>query len=119
VKKPGLAISIKQPFASAILAGFKRFEYRTRRTKIVGRVWIYASLKERTDKVAEPYWRKLGANPGDLPTGGIIGSVEIVGCKVHPAEGFAYSLKNPKKSRLRKAIGQPLPMFWRPRGWLD
>lgn len=45
----GRAISIKQPFVEEILQGLKVYEYRSRPTKIRGRVYLYASLKPRED----------------------------------------------------------------------
>jgi hypothetical protein len=110
------AISIRQPFAEAILRGLKKAEFRSVRTKIRERVWIYASLKDRDDEFAAPYWRKLKKEPGDLPKGVVVGSVEIVGCSPHPIEKYAYRLANPKRMRPRKPIGQPCPVFWRPKG---
>ena len=38
------ALSIRQPHAEAILRGVKTTEYRSRATKIRGRIYIYASL---------------------------------------------------------------------------
>ena len=38
------ALSIRQPHAEAILRGVKKIEYRTRRTKVRGRIYIYANL---------------------------------------------------------------------------
>jgi hypothetical protein len=106
------AISIKQPFVEQILRGTKRHEYRTVPTRIRGRVYIYVSLKPRTEK---EYWRGMEKSADQLPKGKIVGSVEIVDCKPHPTKKFAYTLANPK--RLRKhlqAKNQPSPVFWRP-----
>lgn len=116
MKRITRAISIRQPFAESILRGFKNDEYRTVATNIRERVWIYASLKDREDEVAARFWRKLKREPGDLPKGVIVGSVEIVDCRPHPIEKYAYQLANPKRMRPRKAIGQPCPIFWRPKG---
>ena len=38
------ALSIRQPHAEAIMRGVKMIEYRSRATRIRGRVYIYASL---------------------------------------------------------------------------
>lgn len=110
------AISIRQPYAELILRGTKPAEYRSRRTNIRERVYIYASLRPADDTSG---WRKVGREPGQLPTGVIVGSVEITACKVRRRGknlDFAYALRNPK--RFRNALlptNQPQPGFWRPR----
>jgi hypothetical protein len=107
------AISIKQPFVEQILRGIKRYEYRSQPTRIRERVYLYASLKPRTES---SFWRSVGKKPGDLPVGLIVGSVEIVGCRVDPRGGFAYVLKNPKRLRTPlRARNQPQPKFWIPK----
>ena len=105
------AISIKQPFVEQILRGIKVSEFRSRSTKIRERVYLYASLKPRMER---QFWTRVGARIGTLPTGRIVGSVEIAGCR-RTAGGFAYLLRNPR--RIRKHLyptNQPQPGFWRP-----
>ena len=68
------AISIRQPYVEMILRGTKRAEYRSRATKVRGRVYLYASLK-----LAEADARGV-RDLLSLPRGLIVGSVEIVGC---------------------------------------
>jgi ASCH domain-containing protein len=108
------AISIRQPYAELILRGQKKNEFRSRPTNIRERIYVYAALRPADDRQA---WGKAGASPGDFPTGVIVGSVEIVGCRRDArTAGFAYTLRRPK--RLRKPLspkGQPMPIFWRPR----
>ncbi|MCA9675385.1 MAG: ASCH domain-containing protein [Myxococcales bacterium] len=107
-----MAISIKQPFVEQILQGVKRREYRSTRTHVRGRVYLYASLKGRPEMRE---WRKVGRAPGSLRTGVIVGTVEIVGCKELPSGEFAYLLENPKRLlRPRKVKNQPQPVFWHP-----
>jgi predicted transcriptional regulator len=74
------ALSIRQPYAEQILRGTKRFEYRSRPTAIRGRVYIYASLKP--GKPEE--FRRLHIQPCELPTGVLIGTVEITECSGEP-----------------------------------
>lgn len=69
-------ISIRQPFAEQILRGTKKIEYRSRTTNIRERVYIYASLGERPLED----WKTAGIAPYSLPTGVVVGTVEIVGC---------------------------------------
>ncbi len=107
------AISIKQPFVELILQGKKKFEYRTVPTNIRERVYLYASSKERSEDLL---WKKVKGEGGSLPRGMIVGSVEIVDCRVHKKEGFAYKLKDPKRlTKPLKPRNQPSPVFWRPK----
>lgn len=110
---PIRAISIRQPYVEQILRGTKTKEFRSRPTNITGeRVWLYASL---TPVREEAEWRKVRHRPGDLPTGVIVGSVEIVGCRKH-GRGYAYLLRAPKRlARAKRPLGQPTPLFWHPR----
>ena len=112
--KSGRAISIKQPFVEEILRGIKKYEYRSRPTKIRGRVYLYASMKPREDG----NWKRLKMNPEDAPTGMIVGSVEIVDCKYfEDDECYGYKLKNPKRYRKYLAPkNQPQPCFFFPFG---
>jgi hypothetical protein len=107
-----LAISIRQPYVEQILLGVKIFEYRSTLTHIRERVYLYAA-KKPVDSRAE--WRKAKSSPGKLPTGVIVGSVVISGCKPWWRGGFRYKLEAPK--RLRKYLvpnSQPQPKFFRP-----
>jgi hypothetical protein len=98
----GRAISIKQPYVEAILQGKKRYEYRSRQTHIRGRVYLYVSLREVADS---PFWKKIGYGPGELPTGVIVGSVEIVDCEPSAITRgeFQYKLKNPRRYKEHRA----------------
>ena len=89
------AISIRQPWVELILTGEKQAEYRSRPTNVRGRVFIYASL---TPAESLSGWNKVGKQPGELPTGQIVGTVEIVDC-VWEAERncYAYILTEPKR----------------------
>lgn len=83
------AISIKQPFVELILQGKKKLEYRTVRTKIRERVYIYASLKDRPDGGE---WKKARKKPGTLPKGVIVGTAFAA------TSGVEYSLPLAKQS---------------------
>lgn len=84
------AISVRQPLVEQILRGGRTFEYRSTNTRLRERVYLYASAKPFGDPVA---WRKVKANPGDLPTGVIVGSVEIVDSRWDAkVERYAYAL---------------------------
>ena len=107
------AISIKQPFVELILQGKKKFEYRSLATKIRERVYLYASLKPRTESAL---WKNINKGMGDVPFGLIVGSVEIVDCIWDSRkECYAYKLSKPKRLRKPlKAKNQPSPVFWLP-----
>lgn len=110
--RPSLAISIRQPYVEMILRGIKKFEYRTRPTNIRGEVYIYAARKQGDPK----YYSKLGVEPGALPVGVIVATVEIVDCKYRFLYGdYEWKLANPK--RLQQPIKpdrQPQPVFFKP-----
>ena len=112
--KPVRAISIRQPYVEQILRGTKRIEYRSIPTNIRERVYLYASLKPADDREA---WAETSATPGDLLTGAILGTVEIVGCRRgRGRDDFRYVLARPKRLRTPlRAKNQPQPIFWRPR----
>ena len=78
------ALSVRQPYADQIMRGTKQIEYRSRPTKIRGRIYIYASLTPAF------------SNGEDLPLGVIIGSVELFDCTKGP-RGYEWHLRNPKR----------------------
>jgi hypothetical protein len=112
--KPVRAISIRQPYVEQIFRGIKKCEFRSVPTNIRERVWIYASLKPGPAEA----WNNLAKKPGDLPTGVILGTVEIVDCRATSRKllDFAYVLKAPRRLRTpRRPVNQPQPVFWRPK----
>ena len=108
------AISIRQPFVELILRGKKKIDYRSISTNIRERVYLYAGKKPVDWPEA---WADAGAQPGELPTGVIVGSVEIVDCKYDRRnDEYQYILKNPKRfARPLRPKNQPQPVWWRPR----
>lgn len=92
------AISVKNPWAWAIIYGGKDIENRTWKTNFRGRVFIHAGLN--ADKNAPDHvWDLL---PEDVAIfGGIIGTVEIVDC-VQASESkwfmgpWGWVLRDPK-----------------------
>ncbi len=103
------AISIRQPYAEQILLGRKKIEYRSVLTHIRGRVFIYASRTPAVDA-----FQKLKIEPGSLPTGLLVGTVEIIGCQGGDGE-FEWQLANPK--RLEPPIKpdcHPQPVWFKP-----
>jgi hypothetical protein len=98
------AISIRQPWAHAILHLGKDVENRPMRTHYRGRILIQASLKvEKEDAV------RLKLDPDKLPTGAIVGAVNIVGCAQNSKSKWAqrgqwhWLLENPR------VLAKPIP----------
>lgn len=103
------AISIRQPYAEQILLGKKKIEYRSIPTHIRGRVFVYASQTPALDA-----FRKLKIEPGSLPTGLLVGTVEIIGCQGGDGE-FEWQLANPKRLEpLLKPECHPQPVWFKP-----
>ena len=77
------ALSVRQPWAHLIVSGNKDVENRTWRTSYRGSLLILAS--KTVDRDACAYfareYRKAGFDwPSALPTGGIVGIVNLVNC---------------------------------------
>jgi hypothetical protein len=99
-----LALSVKQPWAWAMFNGAcpKDIENRTWSTYFRGRVLIHCGKKIDYDGFA--FIESIGSYgllvPKTLPTGGIIGSVEIVDCVKESKSKwffgpFGFVLRNP------------------------
>jgi hypothetical protein len=73
------ALSVKQPWAWAIIEAGKDVENRPKRTQYKGPLFIHAALKDSLEG-----WHFLDENevrlPVDPPSGGIIGIVDLVDC---------------------------------------
>jgi len=90
------AVSIRQPFASLILAGEKRYEARSWSLAEPGWLLVHASTNtglSHTEVNADPYIRKAikKANleeRSDWIRGAIIGAMEVTGFKTPPVKGF-------------------------------
>ena len=130
------ALSIRQPYAEAILRGVKTVEYRSRPTRIIGeRCWIYAARgpKVRARGTASGVWsRDLSTPPsgelppwmmelaellimGKLPTGVIVGSAVIE--RVSPAANGMWNWHLSDVQRVdsfRKPQRQPQPVWFVP-----
>ncbi len=116
VVRTSRAITVRQPWASAIIECGKDIENRSWRTHFRGRVFIHAG---KLDKEAIHFFKKQYPRkklPEELPCGAIIGSVEIVDCvessKSKWFEGeYGFVLKNPIKIDPVPAKG--MLGFWR------
>ena len=72
------ALTVQQPWASAIVAGDKRVENRSWPTSFRGRIVIHAG--GRVDPAGAAALAAAGVVVGEAPGGALIGSVEIVDC---------------------------------------
>lgn len=79
-------LSIRQPWASLIVNGYKKYEFRTWRTKYRGELYIHASKSIEKD-----YLKHFECLNLDYPTGCIIGKVILEDC-VQITEEFENSL---------------------------
>jgi hypothetical protein len=105
------ALSIRQPYAEQVLRGTKDIEYRTMPTNKRERVYIYASKTPADDEDA---WDEIGKQPGDLPAGVIVGTVEVVGCRRVLGE-YQWDLAKPiRLKRPIKPKNHPQPAWFRP-----
>lgn len=68
-------ITIKQPYATLIAEGIKKYEFRTWKTKYRGEILIHAG--KGIDKKAMKKYEYLNL---DYPSGAIIAKVEITDC---------------------------------------
>ena len=104
------ALSVRQPFAEMILRGTKKIEYRSVRTHIRERVYIYASTKPGDAE----HFAKIRCEPGDLPTGVLVGTVEVTDCT--GADGdYEWHLARPQRLAKRlKPKKQPQPSWFHP-----
>ncbi len=113
-----VALSIRQPWAWAILHAGKDIENRTWKTSVRGRVYIHASKTVEKDDVA--FLRTKGYQvPEGLPTGGIVGAVDITGWVTHSESEWFYgpigfTLANPEAMPFWPCRG--LPGFFEPKG---
>jgi len=69
-------LTIKQPYATLIMQGNKRFEFRSWQTKYRGELLIHAG--KGIDKEAMKRLAKY--IPEEMPTGKILGKVTLVDC---------------------------------------
>jgi hypothetical protein len=112
------AISIVQPWAHLILHHGKDIENRTWLTRFRGRIAIHASKYVKSQDIDEaqdvldqvdPQWNLTRmVNSGEIVTGAIIGTVEIVDC-VQKSESpwffgpFGWVLREPR------ILAKPIP----------
>jgi hypothetical protein len=111
--QPVRALSIRQPHAEAIMRGVKKVEYRTKATKIRGRVFIYACLGRYRARDEAGMMAAYGIEDmpcDDLPRGVLIGSVELFKCN-----GGHWYLRKPERAKnLIQPTKKPTPVWFYP-----
>jgi hypothetical protein len=104
------ALSIRQPYAEQILRGTKKIEYRSQPTRIRERVYIYAS---QTPGAIEDF-AAMQLRPDELPTGVLVGTVEIYDCTGHRGD-YEWHLTCPRRlDQPAKPENHPLPAWFFP-----
>jgi hypothetical protein len=110
---PVRALSIRQPHAEAILRGVKKIEYRTRPTKIRGRIHIYAALGRDSVEYESEMMAFYGIKDvacDDLPRGVLVGTVDLFDC-----DGSEWHLrKRERADKLVPPLTQPHPAWFYP-----
>ena len=82
------ALTIKQPWASLIIEGYKKYEFRSWKTNYRGKILIHAGLS--LEKDVQQRFKNYNL---DYKLGYIIGEAEIVDC-ILVDEKFNESLRN-------------------------
>jgi hypothetical protein len=95
--KPDRALPLRQPWAELILLGQKPKEYRSRRTSLRGRVYVYATLNRIDPETEQEIAEECNIDVDGLPRGVLVGTVEIYDCESDGAGGFAWCLRDPER----------------------
>lgn len=120
-----LALSIRQPFAELVMCAVKAIEYRSRPTRVRGRIYVYASLGRLSRdlevelaeecreeyELAHPHAGTLDLAAIDaLPRGFIVGTVELFDC-----DGEEWHLRAPERfAEPIKPDRHPQPVWFHP-----
>lgn len=96
------ALTIKQPAASLIIQGDKKYEFRSWKTKYRGSILIHAG--KGIDKASVIRLKEY--LPKELPSGSIIGTVDIIDCiQITPEFKEQLVIEN-KDIYVRASIGE-------------
>lgn len=114
-----IALGIRQPWAELIVRGIKTVEVRSLPTQVRGPIYLYASRKFADHPAADLAIERFGLRCSELPTGLLIGTVEIVDSRpCTPADAAAACVPEPLlcgKIAWELANPRPLETFVRPR----
>ena len=116
--EPPRALTVRQPWASLIIAGIKNVENRSKPTSYRGTLIIHAGLGVEAGPMAEH-----GHLVAAYPAGAIIGTVDLVGCVQGHKSPWAmdghwhWILANPRACKPVAAAGalslwKPQPGDW-------
>jgi len=112
------ALTLRPSWAWLVVNVYKDIENRSWATRLRERIWIHASSSrvaraEYEDFEAICRYRRIKDFPAreDFPTGGIVGSVEIVDCVMKSRSywfggDYGFVLKNAWRSRFRAMKGK-------------
>lgn len=122
-----LAISIRQPWAHAIVHCGKDVENRRRKSSHRGLTLIHASAGMEAHEFDgfTAFVRQRGLDPlcsfgpADVQRGGIIGWAEVADCVEDSSSPWfmgptAYVLRNPQPLPFIPCRGTVAPLFWKP-----
>jgi len=103
-------LSVRQPSAWLICAGFKEIESRRSRIRYRGPLLIHAGLK--VEDAGRQIKQRHGLTvPRALATGGVVGLVDLVNCVAEHSSpwfagtGYGLVLANPSQLRFRRCAG--------------
>lgn len=104
-------LTLKQPWAWAIVCGGKTIENRVWPTSYRGRLYIHAG--KSYERNGEQYIESLGISvPDNLPRGGIVGHCELIACGSFPEnpwameDQFHWLLRNAEASEFEPMKGK-------------
>lgn len=119
------AITIKQPWATLIVKGYKKYEFRTWKTKYRGELLIHAGKG-----IDKKYIKQMESLNLDFPNSKIIGKVNLVDCielneginqKINnefplvygekSREGYAWRLEEPVEITSNKVVNGKLSLW--------
>jgi hypothetical protein len=119
-----IALGVRQPWVELILRGIKTIEVRSQNTQVRGTIYLYAAKKYSDLPAADEAAREHRIDRESLPTGLLVGSVEISNSR--PAEAcdaraacvpsellrqsFAWEFQNAQR------FVQPIPVRYLPYG---
>jgi ASCH domain len=81
IDRDRIALAIQQPWVELILRGIKTLEIRSQPTRQRGTIYLYASKRTSQLPAAEAAARRWDLEIETLPTGKLVGTVELLECR--------------------------------------